>query len=731
MGQTVWRAGFTCLRNSCLAALAAALTCQPSQAQSRQTDAELEALIPDAAVAEPERWAGANTDATAAADAPAPPEPDRLAPLDENSPDFTVTWPQQDLAAPAAEALALEPDGSATLAASDAGEGGAEGAGIITVISPRVALVWPHDLPDFPERKAFEQRFRDLSAIEQLSGKGEGGIAQLAVRARSDSQLLNQLLRIYGYYDADVFQTVAGAQSELKDAGEDGAADAPTIRFEIATGVRYRFGRIDLGQLDNAGEQGARLRESFAIRQGEFLSTDRILTERGKLDIALGESGHVFASLGEPDLLIDHGRDEGDLSLPVKPGGAYRFGPIVSAQPRFLSGRHLQDIARFDPGDLYQRSMVDDLQRAILATGLVASVTITPRETRAPAGLAQGEVALDVDLAKAPLRTIAGSLGYESGEGPRAEASWEHRNLFPSEGMLRLRAVGGLNEQLLGATFRRNNFKGRDRVLTLDVTANDVQRDAYDARTITLSGSYERLTTLLFQKPWTWSAGFELAVSNEREGSVAGMTPQRNTYYTAALPLRAAWDSSDNLLDPRQGLRAALRISPEVSREDKRTATYARIQADASWYQPLTKGVVIAARARLGSIVGAGIDRIAPSRRFFAGGGGSVRGYGFQQIGPHDTLGEPSGGRSLNEFSLEARVKTGLLGGAVTVVPFVDAGQVYESITPSLRSMRYGAGVGLRYNTGFGPIRVDVATPINRQKGENRIGVYVALGQSF
>ena len=125
------------------------------------------------------------------------------------------------------------------------------------------------------------------------------------------------------------------------------------------------------------------------------------------------------------------------------------------------------------------------------------------------------------------------------------------------------------------------------------------------------------------------------------------------------------------------------------------------------------------------------IQNIAPSRRLYAGGGGSVRGYGFQQIGPRDTLGEPSGGRALTEFSLEARVKTGLLGGAVSVVPFVDAGAVDTSTTPKFDDLKIGVGIGLRYQTNFGPIRVDLGTPLNPSKGDSRIGVYVSLGQAF
>ena len=136
----------------------------------------------------------------------------------------------------------------------------------------------------------------------------------------------------------------------------------------------------------------------------------------------------------------------------------------------------------------------------------------------------------------------------------------------------------------------------------------------------------------------------------------------------------------------------------------------------------------LAGRARVGSIVGAPREQIAPSRRFYAGGGASVRGYGFQSIGPRDPDNDPVGGRSLAELSLEARVRT---FGAFGIVPFLDAGNIYTGSVPRLSGMRYGTGLGVRYYSSFGPIRVDVGTPINPQRGDSRVAVYVSLGQAF
>jgi translocation and assembly module TamA len=141
----------------------------------------------------------------------------------------------------------------------------------------------------------------------------------------------------------------------------------------------------------------------------------------------------------------------------------------------------------------------------------------------------------------------------------------------------------------------------------------------------------------------------------------------------------------------------------------------------------VTDSIVLAGRVRVGSIVGAARERLAPSRRFYAGGGGSVRGFGYQELGPKDPNNDPIGGRSLNEAAVEARYRFGNYG----IVGFLDAGQVYRGSTPDFSNLRFGAGIGGRFYTNFGPMRLDIATPIDRRPGEARVTVYVSIGQAF
>lgn len=734
------------------AALAAAEPDAPASSSPPEPEPvpdSLEALIPEAALADPAAWAAGGVANPAAG-------PDSLDPLAATpDPAFDAAFaglesaadgaplPEgetalAELAIPDPQPLPPDPELEA-LASIDAPVLAAAPELAETRINSTLVLALPAAPEAFPEKQEFVDRFRDLSTLRELDD-GVEATPQVAARARADARLLGEILRTYGYYSGEVVRQLSGGRrageaNESADEEEAGAAARePSVRFDILPGPRYRFGRIDLGELPALPEPDAsRLIEAFGIKAGDPLYADRIVERELELRVALGESGYPFAKVEEPQLLIDHAREEGDLTLAARPGGKYVFGEVVSNDPRFLSGRHLARIARFDAGDTFQQSLETDLRRAIIATGLVSSVTVTPRETRAPAGDQPGEVALDVELERAPLRTIAGAIGYGTEDGFKVEGRWEHRNLFPPEGALRLRGILGTREVLGSVGIRRNNFLGRDQVLTVDLFASDIVTQAVDSRGGGVRATFEKVSNILFQKDVSWQIGGEVIFTDERNRNIRtapGFEVPRQAFLIGGLFGSLTLDESDDLLDPSEGWRATLFLAPEVSQQGGAESFYLRAQGDASTYQSFGD-LVLAGRVRAATIQGAGIDDIAPSRRLYGGGGASVRGYGFQGVGPRDTLGNPTGGASLVEFSAEARIPTPLFGGAIEVVPFIDGGSVARGSTPDFDEIRFGAGIGIRYKTTFGPIRVDVAAPLNPTEFDSPVVVYVSLGQAF
>jgi translocation and assembly module TamA len=634
------------------------------------------------------------------AQVPDPAELDPSAPLDP-LPDLGVAWPdlnaRDDATAPqAAPGQTLPP----VAAAPDA------------AVGEQSYAVSVEGLAHIPEAEELLAAFRAQSALEEQRGDAANA-AQIERRSRADADLLAELLRSRGYFDALVVPRTEAAGEMLQ------------VVLAAEPGEQYRFASVSLPGLAAAGDRADSLRETFPVNAGDPVIAEDVIAAERALRIALGEQGYAGAQIGERDIEVNHQTHLATLTLPVDPGVVARFGAVrVTGDPPF-SPRHVMTIARFDPGEPFRRSMVDDLRRALIATGLVSTVAVEVVPVNGGR-----TVDLAVRLEPAPSHTIAGELGYGTGEGARVEASWQDRNFINPEGALTLRAIAGTNEQLLGAQFRRSNFIKRDQTLNLLASAAHREFVAYEASTVQVAGNIERQSNFIWQKTWTWTAGAELLATDERGVFASSGLKDTRTFFIAATPASLGYDGTDSLLDPTTGFRLSGRISPEVSTHGG-SFTYARTQVDASAYRPVSDRVVVAGRVRLGTIFGAGVFDLAPSRRFYSGGGGSVRGYGYQQLGPKDMEGDPIGGRGLAEFALEARIRLRQFGGNFGVVPFVDGGSLSSDTLPDLGDWRFAAGLGVRYYSSFGPIRLDVGVPLNRQKGDGPVAVTVSLGQAF
>jgi translocation and assembly module TamA len=556
------------------------------------------------------------------------------------------------------------------------------------------------------------EAFRKQSTLE-AERKKPANAAQIGRRAAADADLLAELLRSQGYYDATV------------EPRTERSGDMLRVILTADPGVQYRFASVALPGLEAAGPDAAKLRSAFGVAAGDPVIAQDVIAAGLALTRALGEDGFAEAKLGEQDIEVNHATHLATLSLPVNPGPVARFGAIrVSGKPPF-GAHHVAIMARFKPGDPFQRSKIEDLRRALIATTLVANADI--KVVPVDGGRV---VDLDVRLEPAPSHTIAGDIGYGTGQGALVEVTWTDRNFFNPEGALTLRGIAGTMEQLGGVEFRRSNFLQRDQTFDAQFTASHQKFDAYEARTILLGAHIERLSNFIWQKQWTWSYGAQLLATDEQGVFSPDGLKDTRTFFIAALPLSLGYDGSDNLLDPTRGFRLNGWISPEYAGRGQ-SLTYARSQIDASGYYPASDRIVVAGRIRLGTIVGASAFDMAPSRRFYSGGGGSVRGYGYQQLGPKDAVGDPIGGRGLAEFAVEARIRLKQFGGNFGIVPFFDGGSLTTKALPGSGKWRFAVGAGVRYYSTFGPIRVDVGIPLERQKGDGPFAVTVSLGQAF
>jgi translocation and assembly module TamA len=558
-----------------------------------------------------------------------------------------------------------------------------------------------------------EGRFRSLSALEDGDGKATNA-AMVSARTKEDELLAVRLLRSEGYYDATVSSSIAQVPNEP-------ARLAVTIT--TVPGPRYDFGQIHIQGPDTVPAGIAR--DALKLKSGEPIVAANVEAAEANVRLRLPQQGYPFADIGQRDVLLDPDTHLGDYTLPLDPGPRSTFAGFTTEGKLAFDAHHVGILARFRRGELYDSRKVDDLREAMVATGLFRTVAARPERTGEKAPDGTEYVNIRVHQVAGPPRTLSGTAGYSTGQGLRAEATWEHRNLFPPEGALRVTGILGTQEQSLVVQFQRSNAGQRDRTLLIQAEAGRQDYAAYHGYIARLYGTVSRTSTPIWQKRWTYSYGGELVASNEDEKSFPPIS-LKTAHFIAGLIGQVGYDTSNSLLDPTKGFRLGLRSNPEVSLREP-TKPYIRNIVDGSVYYPATDSLTVAARARVGSIFGASLADLPPSRRIYGGGGGSVRGFGYQQLGPKDASGTPTGGRSQVEFSLEARYRFGNYG----IVPFIDAGQVYETQYPKLSGLRYGAGIGGRFYTNFGPLRADVAVPIGRKKGESRFAVYVSIGQAF
>ena len=590
--------------------------------------------------------------------------------------------------------------------------------------------------------------FNDLSALEDGDGKASNA-AMVRARLTADADLMQRVLASEGYYDARVTTRIDRSGGEGQNGGVgpgaggggapgQGASAAPAsaappaerVRrplvaiIDVVPGQRYTLSDIII----NAGatEPPTLIADNFPIKVGEPIVAQRIQGAEAGLALKLPEEGYPFATVGQRDILLDGQTGDGVYTLPIDIGPRARFGGFETTGNLAFDVEHVQVLSRFKRGELYDSRQVDDLRQALVATGLFATVAVEPQKTGEAVGDGTEYVTMLVTQEAGPPRTIAASAGYGTGEGLRVEGSWTHRNMFPPEGALIFRGVLGTQEQALGATFRRSNAGRRDRSFELVAEVSRNNFDAFEAFTGRLGARVSYDSTPIWQKKLTYSYGLDLIATSEDDYDFTRGARDRSVYYIAGLSGQVGFDRTDSLLDPTKGFRIVTLLQPEGSLSG-RFSPYARARVDVSGYYPVTDNIVLAGRVRVGSILGASRERLAPSRRFYAGGGGSVRGFGFQELGPKDPNLDPIGGRSVNEAAFETRYRFGNFG----IVGFVDAGQVYRGSTPTFSDLRFGAGIGGRFYTNFGPMRLDVATPIARQPGEARVSVYVSIGQAF
>lgn len=561
------------------------------------------------------------------------------------------------------------------------------------------------------------------SQLVSLKGSGPLPAFALAARAREDVPRLQTALDSFGYYQNRVTITVEGLSPDDPDL--PGRLDAlpagraAVVRITPMPGPLYHIGRIAL-----EGDVPDQDRAALGFASGDPAVAGVVLDARARLLTALQEDGYALAVVSEPDATADDRAHTIDVIYKVQPGRRVRIGAIRITGLKDVSDSFVRRALTVHTGDRYRTSRIESARQTLAGLGVFSGVSVRTADYLDP----DGSIPLVFDVEERPHHAVALTGTYSTDLGITLSTTWSHRNLFGNAEQLNLTAAGtGLGSASTGlgynlsAQYIQPYFLAPEQVLEFDAGGIKQQLDAYDQTAETVAGFVRRKFSLL----WSGSAGLSLTHDQiVQEGTNA-------LYQLVSAPVTASYDSTgitDGLRDPVTGLRAALALTPAHAFGGSH-ATFLLTQLTASSYFDLAGSgrSVVALRGLAATILGASNLGLPPDQRLYAGGSATVRGYAYQSLGPQFPDRKPMGAKSVDTATVEFRQRIGEDWGAAA---FIDAGQAGTGL-PFTGKLYAGAGVGARYYTAIGAVRVDVATPLVKLPGGDAFELYIGLGQAF
>lgn len=583
---------------------------------------------------------------------------------------------------------------------------------LLLLPQPGVALPFFDKLPKFKVRISENRELQDWLRQQLNEQRKSSSVLKTYDDpidvARYERGTVEKLLRSRGYYDGRVRQSVT-----------DGA-----ILYRVVPGRLYRIKSVEvqMPQRHKARFPGV------GLSAGDPLEAEKVKEGVKRIEKYLTENACLLNVDVNYQATVIHSEHAARLAYRVANSPEVHLGEIHIAGLTTVDEDFLRKRLKLNPGDCFTSSKVDDAKLRLLRTNLIAGVNA---EISEPEG---GIVNITFQVIERKHRTIRLGVGYTSDEGAGVSAGWEHRNILRRGEKIEVESkVTEVRQSLKGALFVPRFFRD-DQTFAATAEASNEDRDTYEAEAVTLAGIISRRHT----KHRTFSVGSELKFSRVQEEG-----EQRENYNLLSFPLGLKIDTTDNPLDARRGATVALEVKPyfDLRGSDTRFVKNTLVMtgyltADKSRFDP-----TLAVRIKAGVISGIDNLDIPADERFYAGGGGSVRGYSYQALGPRrwiaattpgdpPTLSDPIGGRGLSEVSFEGRFRFTKSWGGVL---FVDGGNAYADPQPKFNDLYWGAGFGVRYMTSFAPLRFDIAFPLDRRDDldDRRYQIYVSLGQAF
>ncbi|WP_161142119.1 BamA/TamA family outer membrane protein [Propylenella binzhouense] len=551
------------------------------------------------------------------------------------------------------------------------------------------------------------------------------GTTGLLARARGDYGRLLAALYREGRYGGTITILVDGRPPDSIPIDATLPDPAP-VTVTVDPGPLFTFGKVRIEgapQTVDPREEEANLDLSdLEIEPGAPARSGRILSAEQRVVTVWRQRGHPKAEIASREVVADHRTNTVDVTIVAEPGPEAPIGAVTVTGTRRMVPEFVVRQTGLKPGEPYDPDTLDKAKKRLLKLQVFSSVSIQEAEFLDELG----RLPVNFALAERKRRVFGAGASYSTVDGATVETYWMHRNLFGRAESLRLEAeVSRLGSQSydqlgyrVGATFVKPGIFDPDTDLNVSAEAKQDTLESYQER----SARGEIALAHQFSDALTGKAG--IAVERSRFDDAFGIS----NYLLVSLPAQLTFDSRNDKLNPTKGINAA--IAAEPFHDLRSDATAILLDATAASYLSIDADdrFVLAGRIGLGTIAGADLREVPADRRFYLGGGGSIRGYAYRNVGPR--IGdEVTGGLSYWEASLELRAR---VTNTIGIVPFVDAGASFEDAIPDFGEKTFvGAGIGLRYHTPIGPIRVDVARALTPQEGDPNFALYIGLGQAF
>jgi len=529
-------------------------------------------------------------------------------------------------------------------------------------------------------------------------GKETDSFEQVTTARKQD--IVNDLTKaLYakGYYDATV-DYINNIEQPL--VGE----------YRINSGALYTVESLKITPKTSAGNF-----DFSIIKEGDPLEALPVLQAQKALYDAEQKDKCYFSLNVTHSVLLNEKTKTATLEYSVDAGSMATFGSVLFEGHESIKDNYLSKMIPWQEDDCFSQEKIQSLETKLLGSGLfVRAVSKLPETPDS-----QGHVPVTINLKERTHRSIKAGANYYTDQGIGAILGWEHRNLLGEGEKFQTELNLSQMSQSLGSDFTKPFFLRNDQSLEI---ANAIRRrdtDAFEEIAFDMSTALKRR----INRHVTARIGGRLSVKEITDDS------GREIYGLLSIPANVTFDNRDNTLDPHRGWLANVGINPFYDTFGE-SDPFTKFEAGTRTYLTLGESpdVVLALRANAGTLYGSQINNIPATERFYAGGGGSVRGFGYQQVGPFKS-GDPTGGRSMVTSSAELRTKW---TDSIGIVTFIDAGNISKDYVPDLGNLSIGAGIGLRYYTDFGPLRFDVAVPLNHKDNLDRnYQLYISIGQAF